>query len=101
MTFDVISGELCLPARRAEDYKLVPQNCEPTNMRGGRGGGAGAGARVRDVNTMSAMFLHRLAREQVCNVKQPKWILKIYCWIRIFSRAISMSQNTARKNLHK
>ena len=23
----------------------------------------GAGARVRDVNTMSAMFLHRLARE--------------------------------------
>ena len=91
--FDVISGELCLPARRAEDYKpLVPQICEPTNKELG-----GAGARVRDVNTMSAMFLHRLAREQICNVKQPKWILKIYCWILTF-RAIRTSQNTARKN---
>ena len=30
--FDVISAELCLPARRAEDYKpLVPKMCEPIN----------------------------------------------------------------------
>ena len=31
---------------------------------------------------MSAGFLHCLAREQICNVKQPKLILKIYFWIR-------------------
>ena len=64
---------LCLPARRAEDYKpLVPQICEPTNKEWG-----GAGAHVRDVNTMSAMFLHGLAWEQICNVKQPKGISEI------------------------
>ena len=83
--FDVISVKLCLPARRAEDNKsLVPQICEPSNKEWG-----GVGACVQVVNTMSAMFLQR-------NVKQPKWILKIYCWIRTF-RDIC----TARKNWQK
>ncbi|CAL8315597.1 unnamed protein product [Boreogadus saida] len=50
--FDVISGELCLPARRAEDYKpLVPQICEPTTTKEL----GGVGARVRDTVSASCV----------------------------------------------